>query len=437
MISQDKLFPASKTTMWPLEKIKPFDRNPRKHPQAQIDLLAKLIKTHGADQPIVVDESGIILKGHGRLLAAQLAGLTEFPVVVQKGLSNTEKQGVRIADNQVALLSGWDEDFLREGVVELRTAGFDISLLGFDSQMLDGIFDFEIPEAAEIAPEKPKKPIVRTGDCWALGEHRLLCGDATNANDVAKLLAGMHPNLMVTDPPYGVEYDADWRNHAKRLNGKKIGGRAIGPVNNDNRSDWREAWAHFPGDVAYCWHGGLLAHNTFSAFLACGFEARAQIIWAKQQFVISRGHYHVQHEPCFYLVREGTKGHWQGDRTQSTLWQIDKPFKSETGHSAQKPIECMKRPMENNSARGDYIYDPFVGSGTTIIAAEITDRKCLAMDIDPGYVQVCIERWQTFTKKVATLDGKEFSEVAKERTRAPRRSRKQKKPAARSRAAVG
>jgi DNA modification methylase len=198
--------------------------------------------------------------------------------------------------------------------------------------------------------------------------HRLLCGDATNADDVAKVLGGAKPHLMVTDPPYGVDYDPDWRNRADRANGKPYGGRAIGLVLNDDRSDWREAWALFPGDVAYAWHppGAMqVAHH--AALVAAGFEVRMQIIWAKQQFPIGRGNYHVQHEPCWYAVRKSKTAHWQGDRTQSTLWQIDKPVKSETGHGTQKPVECMKRPIENNSKPGDGVYDPFVGSGTTII----------------------------------------------------------------------
>jgi DNA modification methylase len=158
------------------------------------------------------------------------------------------------------------------------------------------------------------------------------------------------------------------------------------------------------------WHAGLHASDTQHELEEAGFEVRAQIIWAKQQFV-RRGHYHVQHEPMWYAVRRGATGHWQGDRTQSTLWQIDKPLKSETGHSCQKPTECMLRPIENNSKPGDAVYDPFVGCGTTIIAAEMTGRKCLAIEISPAYCDVAILRWQDFTEQQATLDGKTFAEV--------------------------
>jgi DNA modification methylase len=252
------------------------------------------------------------------------------------------------------------------------------------------------------------------------GRHRLLCGDATSAADVELALGGAKPHLMVTDPPYGVDYDPDWRNRADRANGKPYGARAIGRVSNDDRMDWREAWALFPGDVVYAWHppGAMqVAHH--AALVAADFEIRMQIIWAKQQFPIGRGNYHVQHEPCWYAVRKGKTAHWQGDRTQSTLWQIDKPVKSETGHSTQKPVECMKRPIENNSAAGDAVYDPFVGSGTTIIAAEMTGRACRALEINPVYVDVAVLRWQNFTGEQATLDGRTFEQVKAARLGAP------------------
>lgn len=239
--------------------------------------------------------------------------------------------------------------------------------------------------------------------------HRLMCGNATSEADVAKVLDGAKPHLMVTDPPYGVEYSAGWRNDAmpakkdpKRW--KDGAGRATGAVSNDDRADWREAWALFPGDVIYVWHAATKAHIVTDSLLACGFDIRAQLVWAKNQIVISRGHYHPQHEPLFYAVRDGSTGHWQGDRTQSTLWQIDKPVKSETGHSTQKPVECMRRPIENNSAPGDGVYDPFVGSGTSIIAAEMTGRRCFALEINPAYCDVSVLRWQNVTGGKAVLE---------------------------------
>ena len=185
------------------------------------------------------------------------------------------------------------------------------------------------------APAVPEHPVSVAGDLWLLGRHRLLCGDSTVATDVERVLGGVEPHLMVTDPPYGVDYDPDWRNRAERAStGRPIGARATGRVENDGQSDWREAWALFPGEVAYVWHAGRHASAVQASIEAVGFEIRCQIVWAKPRFVISRGHYHWQHEPCWYAVRKGNAGHWSGDRSQTTLWQIAHS-KSETGHGTQ------------------------------------------------------------------------------------------------------
>jgi DNA modification methylase len=247
--------------------------------------------------------------------------------------------------------------------------------------------------------------------------HRLVCGSSTEADAVAKALNGVSPHLMVTDPPYGANYDPDWRNRAIRSAGKPTGNRAIGVVMNDNQADWGEAWALFPGDVAYVWHSTILPHIVANSLLESGFDIRTQIIWAKSNFAIGRGHYHVQHEPCFYAVRKSATGHWTGDRKQSTLWQIPKPEKSETGHSTQKPIECMKRPIENNSSPGQAVYEPFSGSGTTIIAGEMTGRSIHAIELNQAYIDVAVIRWQNFTGKQATLEsnGRSFEEVKGDR----------------------
>ena len=219
---------------------------------------------------------------------------------------------------------------------------------------------------------------------------------------------------MVTDPPYGVDYDPTERRSVQSAGSKP----ATGVVHNDDRSDWREAWALFPGDVAYVWHGMLHAGDVFNSLKASDFIVRAEIVWRKSKFVIGRGHYHPMHESCYYSVRKNATGHWAGDRKQTTVWDIDKPQKNETGHSTQKPVECMKRPIENNSSPGQAIYDPFVGSGTTIIACEQTGRSCHAVEISPAYVEVSILRWQAFTGKVAALEstGETYAEVMAKRT---------------------
>jgi DNA modification methylase len=247
----------------------------------------------------------------------------------------------------------------------------------------------------------PAQPVAKLGDIWSLGKHRLVCGDATDPAVVASALNGAVPHLMVTDPPYGVNYDPSWR--AKVIDaasGRNKAGRALGKVTNDDRADWREAWALFPGDVAYVWHGVLRGDQVRASLEASKFEIRSQIIWDKGRLIISRGHYHWRHEPCWYAVREGRTGHWSGDRKQTTVWLMPHR-RSETGHGTQKPLLAMQRPIENNSLPGDAVYDPFVGSGTTVIAAEITGRICHAVEIDPVYVDVAIRRWEALTGQTA------------------------------------
>jgi DNA modification methylase len=356
--------------------------------------------------PVLVDEAGTIIAGHGRVLAAAKLGLAEIPVMVACGWSEAQRRAYVIADNKLTDNAGWDEALLRLELADLEALGFDRLLTGFSADELAALSAGNpgLTDPDEV-PEPPVEPIAKLGDVWQLGRHRLVCGDATKAEDVAKALAGVRPHLMVTDPPYGVDYDPDWRNQADRANGKPYGASAIGLVENDDRSDWREAWTLFPGTVIYCWHAGRHASTVQASLEAGGFEIINQVIWAKDHFVISRGDYHWQHEPCWYAVRKGKKHQWAGDRSQSTLWQIAHP-KSETGHGAQKPVECMKRPIENNSSPGQAVYDPFVGSGTTIIAAEMTGRACHALEINPAYVDVSIERWQNFTgEKACKLDG--------------------------------
>lgn len=248
-------------------------------------------------------------------------------------------------------------------------------------------------------PEPPANPVSRLGDLWQLGRHRLLCGDSTDPAAVEAVLAGVKPQLLVTDPPYGVSYDPAWRNRA----GLSTTART-GKVENDDRADWREAWALFPGEVAYVWHGALHAGTVAKSLTASGFQIRAQIIWAKERLVMGRGHYHWQHEPCWYAVR-GT-GHWNGDRKQTTLWSIaSRGQDAETTHGTQKPVECMARPIRNNSSLGQAVYEPFCGSGTTLIAAEMEGRSCHAIELSPAYVDVALTRWQAFTGLQATLEG--------------------------------
>ena len=218
---------------------------------------------------------------------------------------------------------------------------------------------------------------------------------------------------MVSDPPYGVDYDPAWRNKAG-----VAATRRTGKVLNDDRADWREAWALFPGDIAYVWHGALHAATVAESLEVAGFTIRCQIIWAKERLVLRRGDYHWQHEPCWYAVKKTGRGNWTGDRKQTTLWTISsRDQDAATIHGTQKPVECMRRPILNNSSPGQAVYDPFMGSGSTLIAAETTGRICLGLELDPAYVDCAVERWQRFTGEVAVLEatGRCFGEVKAER----------------------
>ncbi len=413
---------------WPIERLLPYAANARTHPEDQVAQIAGSIAEFGFNVPCLVDERGVLVAGHGRLLAARRLGLAEVPVIQLGHLTDAQARAFRIADNQIALNAGWDDAMLAAEVARLKEDGVDLDLLGFAEDELDRLFDGldgadGATDSEDVVPETPVERVTRPGDLWLLGKHRLLCGDATSADDVERLLAGAVPHLMVTDPPYGVEYDPAWRNEA----GVSATART-GRVSNDDRADWREAWALFPGDVAYVWHAGVHARTVAESLEASGLMIRSQIIWAKPRFVLGRGDYHWQHEPCFYAVRKGANGHWQGARDQSTLWTI--PWSSQgtsggdedeaTTHGTQKPVECMRRPIVNNSRRGDLVYEPFAGSGSTIIAAESTGRSCLALEIDPRYCDVIVERWQAFTGSAAILDGSDrtFADMKAERTAA-------------------
>lgn len=325
-------------------------------------------------RPIVVNDDMVVLGGNMRLKACKEAGLKEIQIIKASDLTVDQQREFIIKDNVgfgewdwQMIANEWDADQVTEW-------GLDIP-------------DFPVKDAQEDnydIPDEIQTDIV-LGDLFEIGPHRLLCGSSTEADAVAKLLYGKEPYLMVTDPPYGVDYNADWRNHT----GIARADRAIGKVQNDEQADWTEALSLTPSKVAYVWHAGRHAATVQTSLESAGFQMRSQIIWVKNNIVISRGDYHWKHEPCWYAVKKGSKGNWASDRKQTTVWEIDKPMKSETGHSTQKPVECMARPIANHD--GD-VYDPFIGSGTTMVAAHQLNRKCYGMEIDPKYCQVVVDR---------------------------------------------
>lgn len=419
-------WPANSVEQRAVDLLIPYARNARKHSDQQVDQIAASIREFGWTVPVLVDETGTIIAGHGRVMAAKKLGISAIPVMVAHGWSEAQRRAYVLADNKLTLNGEWDEDLLKVELADLEALDFNLEITGFSEAELTKILAGGVDGNTDPddIPEPPSEPVSILGDLWELGNSRIICGDSTSADVVSRLLGPVKPHLMVTDPPYGVEYNPEWREKAG-LNGPAA---AKGRVLNDDKADWREAWALFPGDVAYVWHAGLFAGVVGDSLTATGFQLRSQIIWAKSVMVMSRGDYHWQHEPCWYAVRKGQVGHYDGGRKQTTLWQIDKPRKSETGHGTQKPVECMQRPIENNSSPGQAVYEPFSGSGTTIIAGEMTGRHVYAVELNPAYVDVAVLRWQEFTGKTAIhLDtGKTFVEMMAERT--PGKSVGLKKP---------
>ncbi len=376
----------------PARDLRPHASNWRRHPPAQRKALQAILSEVGWADAVLAyetDDGLRIIDGH---LRAETAPDAEIPVLILD-VDDEEAAKILATHDPLAAMAELDADMLR---VVIEQAQLEDEAL---RAMVDGLLP-EPPLADGLCdpddvPAPPEVPITQRGDLWLLGEHRLLCGDATSAEDVGRLLDGRRPFLMVTDPPYGVSYDPEWRKRA----GLRKGG-ADGAVSNDDRVDWSAAWELFPGDVAYVWHAGKYASAVQASLDSAEFEVRSQIVWRKARFAISRGHYHWGHEPCWYAVRKGQTSRWCGDRTQSTVWDITH-VANETGHGTQKPVECMRRPIANHGGTGDDVYDPFVGSGTTVIAAEQLKRRCFAMELDPVYVDVTVQRWETFTGQKA------------------------------------
>ena len=377
--------PALSPRMTALSKLTPYQKNPRVIPDTAVKAVAASLKRFGWKQAIVADPKGVIVAGETRYKAAVSLGLTAAPVVT---IPARQARAFRVIDNRTSELTSWDIDLLPDALAGLD----DLDIFSFD--------DILPPATAgktdsDDIPETPKNPVTRTGNLWVLGKHRIVCGDSTDQKTVERLLDGAEPDLMVTDPPYGVNYDSMWR----YTTGISTRGIATGKSANDDTDDWQAAYALFPGRIAYVWMSSLHLPVTARGLDACGFIPRSLIIWDKGHIVPSRGHYNWRHESCWYAVKKGAKANWQGGHKASTLWEIDNPRKSETGHSAQKPVECMQRAIHNH--RGD-VYDPFVGSGPTVIAGEQEGRIVYAIEIDPAYVDVTVKRWEDFTGQKAT-----------------------------------
>ena len=426
----------------PPSELKPYEGNPRIHTEQQIDKLKASIQEYGIVLPVLIDANNVIIAGHAVVQACEQLEISEIPCVLASHLTEAQTKAYILANNRLAEDSSWDTAMLKTEMLKLRDDyGLELEHTGFERrEILRLRMDIaDTPKDEDATPEESQSVVSQIGDLWILGDHRLICGSSTDKDTVNKLLAGAKPHLMITDPPYGVNYDPAWRNEYKESQSARTG-----RVLNDDRDDWREAWRLFTGDVAYIWHASLHCRAVADSLEAVGFVLRNQIIWMKPHFTLSRGDYHWQHEccwyavrgdssecpaiahycegydACLYAVRKNQKSHWQGSRSESTVWQIGFKEDTQTTHGTQKPVECMRRPMLNNSEPNDIIYEPFSGSGTTIIAAESCRRRCYAVELNLEYVDMAVRRWQEFANQQAILDGdvRTFSEIAELRSEA-------------------
>lgn len=386
-----------------------YESNSRTHSDEQIQQIVKSINEFGFTNPLLVDENNIIIAGHGRLEAALLLKMNEVPCIVIDNLSDTQRAALIIADNKISLNAGWNFDILRGQMEFLKESNFDIELTGFGLDELDDIFGQDVVEGLcdeNDCPDVPEEPITKLGDVWLLGDHRLLCGSSTVSTDVDRLLNGQHPNTMVTDPPYGVKYEASWRACAKNV--KKTEREQCSTLLNDDQADWYDAYVLFPGTVAYIWHASAFTDVVMEGLRKSGFEIKQQIIWNKNVHALSRSDYHWKHEPCWYAVKKSGERNWKGGRTQMTVWDVPNISyeKEKTAHPTQKPVELFSRSINHHTNQGEYVYDPFSGSGTLMMACEKTKRRALMMELDPKYCDVIIKRYENYTGHKAVLEVK-------------------------------
>jgi len=405
---------------WPIDRPKDYPKNARKWTPAAVEKVASSIREYGWRQPVVVDAHEVIIIGHLRRAAGRKAGMTECPVHVARDLTPEQVRGLRLMDNRSHEEAAWDFELLGPELIDLQRLGFGLELTGFDEQELasamtqktDGLTD------PDECPPVPEAPVSMAGDLWLMGPHRLLCGSCVDEAAVVRVLDGGKPTLLITDPPYGVELDSEWRDRAGLGSGpagpsytkRRIAGHTITSMSGDTVADWSPAFALVSSlAIAYVWHATSHMIEVALGLQRLGFELRQQIIWEKTVAAISRQAYHWKHEPCWYAVRKGHTANWIGTKDQTTIWEAASPKQISSGskeekfdHPTQKPIALMERPIKNHDGA---VYEPFGGSGTTLMACETLGRNCYAIEIEARFVDVIVTRWQNFTGRTAVLDG--------------------------------
>ena len=385
-----------KIEMLPIDELHAYENNAKLHPQEQIDQIVKSMQEFGNNDPIAIDENNRIIEGHGRLLALKQMGETVAPVIRLKHLTEEQKKAYILVHNQLTLNTGFDEDLLRaelESIVDIDMGeyGFDLDIIDLPEEPAD------VEEDSDFDTTPPEEPKSKPGDLYQLGRHRLLCGDSTSIDDVERLMDGAKADLLITDPPYNVNYE---------------GGTGL-TIQNDNMADnefrqfLRDVYTSAnavmkPGAAFYIWHADSEGYNFRGAAVDIGWKIRECLIWVKNSLVLGRCDFHYRHEPCLYGWSEGAAHNWYGDRKQTTILEFDKPHRNGE-HPTMKPVELFAYQMEMSSKKDDNVLDLFGGSGTTMIAAEQLGRNAYLMELDPRYVDVIVNRWESLTGERAVL----------------------------------
>ena len=382
----------------PLEKLVPYANNARTHSAEQINKLRSSLREFGFINPVIIDRDYGVIAGHGRILAAKEEGIQEIPCVFADHLTEAQKKAYIIADNRMAMDAGWDEELLRVEIEALQAEAFDLSLTGFDEKELSDLFkdDADVHEDDFDVDAELKQPVItRAGDVWTLGRHRLVCGDSTKAETFALLMGDRRANLVITDPPYNVNYEG-----------------SAGKIKNDNMAD--DAFYQFllaafqntetvmADDASiYVFHADTEGLNFRRAFADAGFRLSGTCIWKKQSLVLGRSPYQWQHEPILFGWKKKGRHQWYTGRKESTIWEFDKPKKN-GDHPTMKPIPLLAYPIMNSSMSNTLVLDPFGGSGSTLIACEQTDRSCYTIELDEKFCDVIVKR---YIEQIGSADG--------------------------------
>ena len=372
-----------------IKKLIPYVNNARTHNAQQINKLRSSLREFGFINPVIIDCDFNVIAGHGRIMAAKEEGISKVPCVFVDYLTEAQKKAYILADNRMAMDAGWDEELLKVEIEALQAEDFDLSLTGFDEKELAGFFDTSDnakEDDFDVDTELGKPPVTKTGDLWLLGNHRLLCGDSTKEESYALLMNGKKANLVVTDPPYNVNYQG-----------------TAGKIKNDNLEN--EKFYQFLFDAFTCmekamaddasiyvFHADTEGLNFRKAFADAGFYLSGTCIWKKQSLVLGRSPYQWQHEPCLFGWKKNGKHQWYSDRKQTTIWEFDKPKKN-GDHPTMKPVPLLAYPIKNSSMSNCIVLDPFGGSGSTLIACEQTGRICHTIELDEKYCDVIVKRY--------------------------------------------